>query len=392
MNIILFDTSLWRNNLLPFTYTRPIAAIRCGILTIAEKWEKQLQSPVSYATENYLSEKFKCNYADNTIYILGSVFPTPELVDSLKQLKDNEAIASGNEIIAFRTSKHITDFNFLDFPISKNITVEKLENLWDIFSFNGNQIRQDFDLITKDRNSEKVNDLHTAVYNENQIFIEEGVKIRASVLNAEDGPIYIGKNAEIQEGSLIKGPFAMCEGSVINMGGKMRGDTTVGPFSKVGGEISNSVIFGYSNKAHDGFMGNSVLGEWCNLGADTNTSNLKNNYSNVKIWHMATDTQIDTNRQFCGLMMGDHSKTGINTMLNTGTVAGVAANIFGGGFPAKNIPCFSWGGANGFETYTISKAFETAKMVFGRRKKEFNQTEQDILTTVFEQTKNQRIF
>lgn len=267
-----------------------------------------------------------------------------------------------------------------------------LQKTWNIFQFNGAQIKEDFALLTNGRKSHAVGDPHTIVYNPDQIFIEDGVKIRAAVLNAESGPIYLGRNSEIQEGAVIRGPFALGEFSTVNMGAKLRGDTTVGPHCKVGGEISNSVIFGYSNKGHEGFLGNSVLGEWCNLGADTNTSNLKNNYAPVKLWDYTKGGFANTGLQFCGLMMGDHSKCGINTMFNTGTVVGVGANVFGDGYPRNFIPSFSWGGAAGFSTFTMPKFEETAKAVFGRRGKEWSQEEKEILERVFELTKTYRIW
>ncbi len=257
-----------------------------------------------------------------------------------------------------------------------------IRNNWDIFVLNGGQIRADFTLFDM-KHSQPIDDKHTIVYNKENIFVEEGVKIRAAILNAESGPIFIGRNAEIQEGSVIKGPFALCEGAVINMGAKMRGDTTIGPYSKVGGEINNSVIFGYSNKAHDGFLGNSVIGEWCNLGADTNTSNLKNNYSNVKVWSYLFNDYIDSDRQFCGLMMGDHSKAGINTMFNTGTVVGVNANIFGGGFPPKFIPSYAWGGSEGFQRFEFDKAMQVASKVMERRNIMLENEDYEILKYVY---------
>lgn len=393
MNIILFDDNVLRENLLPFTYTRPVAEIRCGILKISEKWQKHTGATISFLTPDYLSAKYPANWSTSVFLVNGAVFPTPELVKTIQEMPENSALLLEQTALAihYKGDKNSIDELFKKCSITTYTKqVQYLAQPWDIFVHNGNQIREDFALLTKGRTSAGVNDKNTIVYNEAQVFVEEGAKIRAAVINAEDGPVYIGKNAEIQEGALIKGPFAMCEGAVINMGGKMRGDSTIGPYSKVGGEVSNSVIFGYSNKAHDGFIGNTVIAEWCNLGADTNTSNLKNNYSNVKIWRMIDNTQIDTQRQFCGMLMGDHSKTGINTMLNTGTVVGVAANIFGGGFPDKNIPSYSWGGAEGFEEYELKKAFETMKMVYSRRKKEFDKTEQDILTHLFEHTKQQR--
>jgi len=289
-------------------------------------------------------------------------------------------------ILAWRSADMSLPDLSKDTPKPFSGTVTLIDQTWRIFQFNAAQIRVDYTLLTSGRKSAGVQDKHTIVYNESNIFVEEGVTIRAAVLNAEDGPIYFGKNSVIQEGALIKGPFALCEGSTVNMGGKMRGDTTVGPFSKVGGEVSNSVIFGYSNKGHDGFLGNSVLGEWCNLGADTNTSNLKNNYENVKLWNYAKGGFTDTGLQFCGLMMGDHSKCGINTMFNTGTVVGVSSNIFGDGFPRNFIPSFSWGGASGFSVYQLKKAYDTAEKAMERSHVVLDDLEKEILAKVFELT------
>ncbi|MBK0401520.1 GlmU family protein [Adhaeribacter sp. BT258] len=398
MNLILFDEPEIRQNLLPFTFTRPVADIRVGILTLAEKWAHVAKQPVSFLTERYLQAKFPANTTQANIYVNGAVFPDTFLAAEIAALTPGEALMREGRLVAlhagsefFGSSQHVYDH----VPTTRRELPEPhvvLQNVWEIFAFNGAQIRADFKMITHGRKSQPVNDRHTFVYGEENIFIEEGVKIRAAVLNAESGPIYLGKNSEIQEGSLIKGPFALCEGSTVNMGAKMRGDNTVGPHCKVGGEISNSVIFAHSNKGHDGFLGNSVIGEWCNLGADTNTSNLKNNYADVKLWNHAKGGFKNTGLQFCGLMMGDHSKCGINTMFNTGTVTGVSANIFGSGFPRNFIPSFAWGGASGFETYQLRKVFEVAEKVMARRNKAFDQVEKDILTHVFEETAASRNF
>jgi len=262
-----------------------------------------------------------------------------------------------------------------------------IDQLWKIFQNNGNQIRADYKLITTNRKSAPVKDPHTRTYNDGNIFLEEGVVIHAAILNAENGPIYLDKNSQVQEGAIIRGPFTLGEGSIVNMGGKMRGDNTIGPFCKIGGEVSNSVLFGYCNKAHDGFLGNSVLGEWCNLGADTNTSNLKNNYDNVRLWSYAKNGFVDIGQPNCGLIMGDHSKSGINTMFNTGTVVGVSSNIFGGSYPRNFIPSFQWGGASGLVTYQFDKAIETAARMMARRNVVLNEIEKEILKNVFEQTK-----
>ncbi len=392
-HILLFDDPAIRGSLLPFTFTRPVADIRVGILKASEKWNKLTGAQISFLTQDYLQKKFP-RKTEKALAVNGSWLPDAEALQALNSLKDDEALYFGKVFLAGYIGETEKNLSFVAErrPVQLSSEPVLLQKTWQIFQFNGSEIGKDFALLTKGRTSQPVNDPHTIVYGADQIFIEEGAKIKAAVLNAEGGPIYIGKNAEIQEGALIRGPFALCEGSTVNMGAKLRGDTTVGPFSKVGGEISNSVIFGYSNKGHEGFLGNSVLGEWCNLGADTNTSNLKNNYAPVKLWDYTRGGFANTGLQFCGLMMGDHSKCGINTMFNTGTVVGVGANIFGDGFPRNFIPSFSWGGAAGFSTFTMVKFEETAKAVFGRRGLEWTPAEKEILDKVFDLTKSYRIW
>lgn len=389
MNYILFDGP-FRNALLPFTYTRPVADIRIGILTIREKWETFLGLTTTTVTEDYLSKKFPMvEFSDNTM-INGSYLPTQELVDMLQNLNENEAIFDGEVVVAFRVSDTQETIDFTQFKIHNcPESVLSIKNTWDIFQLNGVAIEADFNLITKDKTSQSIPET-VKTSNETHIFIEEGANLNHCVLNATDGPIYIGKNAEIMEGSLVRGPFALCENSTLKMGAKIYGPTTVGPHSKVGGEVNNSIIFGYSNKAHDGFLGNSVIGEWCNLGADTNTSNLKNNYAEVRLWNYESENFARTGLQFCGLMMGDHSKCSINTMFNTGTVVGVCANIFGSGFPRNFVPSFSWGGNQGMSTYLTKKAFEVASAVFQRRGLEFSQQDAEILEQVFKMTNKHR--
>lgn len=391
MNLVLFDDQQIRQSLLPLTFTRPVADMRVGILKISEKWEKLLNLSAFYATEEYLKVKFPLNLSNENLFINGALLPNEDIVAKIKNLAIGEILAKDKMILAFKCDEksyqEALRGNFGNFKeVGFEGNADFIKEVWDIFLKNAGEIRRDFKLITTNRQSAGIDDKYTIVYNEQNIFVEEGVKIRAAILNAEDGPIYIGKNAQIQEGAIVKGPFALCEGSHLNMGAKMRGDSTIGPFSKVGGEISNSVIFGYSNKAHDGFIGNTVIGEWCNLGADTNTSNLKNNYANVKLWNYPKGGFKDTGLQFCGLIMGDHSKCGINTMFNTGTVVGVSANIFGDGFPRNFIPSFSWGGAAGFTTFDLKKAFEIAEKVMARRGLILDSTEKDILKYVFEET------
>lgn len=383
MSYTLFDDPAIRPNLMPFTLTRPVAAIRVGILTIAEKWARYLNQIPYYDTESYLADKYPQSPKNETLYINGAVCPTQELAEAVLNLENNQALFYNDLFIAGCQSSATQKINFSG-PLSI------ICRPWDIFLQNGTQIRSDFELICQGRVSTPVDDPHTIVYNAEQVFIEPGAKIKAAILNAEDGPIYIGSNTEVQEGSIIRGPFALCEGATINMGSKMRGDTTIGPYSKVGGEISNSVLFGYSNKGHEGFIGNTVIGEWCNLGADTNTSNMKNNYSMVRLYNMATSEYENSGLQFCGTMMGDHSKTSINSMLNTGTVIGVCSNVFGDGFPPKYIPSFAWGGAQGFEIFRIEKAFEIAEKAMARRNRVFTETDKAILSHIFEETVNKR--
>ncbi len=396
MNIILFDPPATKKNLLPFTFIRPIAQIRVGILTIVEKWEKLLAGQYSFLTENYLQHKFPQSKSGTNLYVTGNLIPNQELINQLKVLKENQFLFKNDRLIAA----------YGDFDDPEELSIENLRNKFegidlkydlmeithpcDIFALNREALIDDFQILTYGRKSAQVHDKNTTVYNSKDVFIEEGVKIRSAILNAESGPIYIGRNAEIGEGSIIRGATAVCEHSTLNLGTRIRGDSTIGPFSKVGGEISNSVIFGYSSKAHDGFLGNSVIGEWCNLGADTNASNLKNNYREVKIWSYAEESFTSTGRQFCGLMMGDHSKCGINTMFNTGTVVGISSNIFGSGFPKKFIPSFSWGGAEGFVTYQFDKTLEVMSKVMSRWEKVVLNEDVEILNHIFEATKKYR--
>ena len=385
MNYILFDGNV-RNQLLPFTFTRPVADIRVGILTIREKWEHYLGFTTTTVTEDYLSDKYPFLELDKNIFINASFLPSQNLVNIIKNLEENQAVFFDDEPLAFFTSDgQEVDFDTYDVIQYEHKDVLRIENTWDIFSKNGEAIKRDFEMLTEGRQSQPIPHGVWAKNPEN-IFIEEGAKVEFCTLNASNGPIYIGKEAEIMEGSLVRGPFALCEHATLKMGAKIYSDTTIGPHSKVGGEVSNSVIFGFSNKGHDGFLGNAVLGEWCNLGADTNNSNLKNNYAEVRLWNYETEGFAKTGLQFCGLMMGDHSKCGINTMFNTGTVVGVSANIFGSGFPRNFVPSFSWGGSSGFTTYKTSKAFEVAKVVMSRRNIEFTETDEKILEHVFEET------
>jgi UDP-N-acetylglucosamine diphosphorylase/glucosamine-1-phosphate N-acetyltransferase len=389
MNYILFDGTV-REALLPFTFTRPVADIRVGILTIREKWEKYLGTTTTTLTEEYLSDKYPMVELEENVMINASYLPNPILVELVSNLQPNQAIFKESEVIAFYTQESQEEVDFDTYEIIEYADdCLFIAHTWDIFSKNDAALREDFELITEGRKSQSIPNSVNTIASEN-IFIEEGAVLEFVTLNASTGPIYIGKNAEIMEGSVIRGPFALCESGRVKLATKVYGATTVGPHAVIGGEVNNSVLFGYSNKGHDGFLGNSVLGEWCNIGADSNNSNLKNNYEEVKLWSYETERFAKTGLQFCGLMMGDHSKCGINTMFNTGTVVGVSANIFGSGFPRNFVPSFSWGGASGFETYLTKKAFEVAKVVMLRRQVEFTEQDQAILEHVFEETKKWR--
>lgn len=389
MNYILFDGTV-RNSLLPFTFTRPVADIRVGILTIREKWEKHLGTTTTTITEEYLSEKFPMVEMEQNVMINASFLPNDVLSEMVSNLESKQAIFKGEEVIAFYSEDSQDEVDFDKYEIIEyNEDCLSIVHTWDIFAKNDAALREDFELLTEGRTSQPIPKSVNVIAPEN-IFIEEGAKLEFVTLNASTGPIYIGKHSEIMENSVIRGPFALCEGAQVKLGTKVYGATTVGPHSRIGGEVSNSVLMGYSNKGHDGFLGNSVLGEWCNIGADSNNSNLKNNYEEVKLWSYETGGFEKTGLQFCGLMMGDHSKCGINTMFNTGTVVGVSSNIFGSGFPRNFIPSFSWGGASGFTTYITKKAFETARIVMSRRNVEFDEKEARILEDVFEETKKWR--
>ncbi|MEO6882664.1 MAG: GlmU family protein [Bacteroidia bacterium] len=402
MNYILVDDAEVRENLLPLTFTRPIADIRIGILTIREKWEYFLGEKTFSETSSYLKKKFPeaPQKGKNNVWINGSVLPNQSLVEEIKKIKPNEILQHGNTLIAFHTSEKINfeDSQKIIFQAFEKKAIKKnsrekiifqIRFLHDIFSKNAEAIEADFKILTKNKKSQSISKTNNVIGVKN-IFLEKGAVVECAVLNASAGPIYIGKDAEIMEGSLVRGPFALGEHATLKMGTKIYGATTVGPHSKVGGEINNSVIFGYSNKAHDGFLGNSVIGEWCNLGADTNNSNLKNNYSDVQLWNYRKNNFENTGLQFCGLIMGDHSKCGINTMFNTGTVVGVSANVFGAGFPPKFIPSFSWGGVQGFTDYKLDRACAVAEKVMQRRGIKFDSIEKNIFSSVFKMDKKNR--
>ncbi len=383
MNFILFDDNR-RESFLPLTFIRPLADIRIGILTIREKWERYLGVRTSTLTEDYLSSKYPLVREKNNILINGSVLPDSKLVARILALKPNQALVEQDCIIAM----HLSDDEIDNVQEAECEEIEFsgcclcIRNTWDLFTLNDAALRADYDLITGNRVS-GVADKTNILYHEEKIFIEEGAQIRCSVLNASEGPIYVGKDAEIMEGCLVRGPFAMCDHSVLKMGTRVYGPSTLGLYSKAGGEIDHSIIFSYSNKAHDGYLGHAVIGEWCNLGAATNNSNLKNTYEKVKMWSYPEESFVETGLQFCGLVMGDYSKTGIGTMFNTGTVVGVNTNIYGHGLQRNFIPSFSWGGTTGFKEYKINEAIKVAERMHQRRELEFTDIERDILQTIY---------
>jgi UDP-N-acetylglucosamine diphosphorylase/glucosamine-1-phosphate N-acetyltransferase len=383
MAIILFDDNA-HLSLLPLTYTRPVADLRIGILTIAEKWAKYLDTTYSFQTQPYLQAKYPLKKGADDLYINGSVCPDDNLLAAIGQLKTGEALKQGEFLIAAKAEIDADFTNVINYDAFFN-SIKHPEN---IFSKNDIELRRDFKLLTRGRTSAAISDTNTIIGAD--FFAEEGAVAECCTFNTSNGPIYLGKDTEVWEGTHIRGAFALCEHSQVKMGAKIYGATTVGPYSRVGGEINNAVIWGYSSKGHDGYLGNAVMGQWCNIGADSNNSNLKNNYAEVKLWDYTTQRFRKTGLQFCGLIMADHAKCGINTMFNTGTVVGVSANVFGAGYPRNFVPDFAWGGAQGFEVYTIKKMFETAKLVFERRGLDFDELEQDILKAVFEKTESFR--
>lgn len=395
-HVILFDSEV-REQLLPLTFTRPVGDLRVGALTIKEKWQKWLNAKVSFITQDYLASKFPIEYGDENIVINGSVMPSDRLIRLIRQMEFNEAYLKGEELIVAKLDReqlekliHDEDIDQLHVYDIEDTPFLKIDHPWDIFLNNAAALEEDFQLLTQGRESQPISDSNRIIGDPSRIFLEEGAKVEAASLNVLDGPIYLAENAEIMEGSLIRGGLALGEHAQVKMGTRLYGSNTFGPWSRVGGEVQNSVIQGYSNKAHEGFLGNSVIGEWCNIGADTNTSNLKNTYEEVRIWNYPSGQFLPAGIQFCGVIMADHVKVGINSMLNTGTVIGVGANIFGAGFPRAFVPSFAWGGSAGFTTFQLDKAFETAEAMMQRRGKAFDISERLLLLRAFEDTSKYR--
>jgi UDP-N-acetylglucosamine diphosphorylase/glucosamine-1-phosphate N-acetyltransferase len=375
MNIVLFDPETARGNLLPLTYTRPVCEIRIGIDTIAQKWQSMLPGDYFYDTVDYLRIKYAPCPEDADLRIAGNIVPDAALVSAVQALADGEALYSGDTLIAVRGSER-TKTQYAG-------TVTAVNMLFDIFMLNDAVLRADFERITAGRERRKVSPTVTVIGDESQLFIDaEAGDVEGCVINVSKGPIYIGAGAEVMEGVCMRGPVALCQHATVNMGAKIYGATTIGPWSKVGGEVNNAVIFGYSNKAHDGFLGNAVIGEWCNIGAGCVASNLKNDYTEIKLWNYPAHRFMRTGLQFCGLIMGDHSKAGINTMLNTATVLGVGVNVHGSGFPRPFLASFSEGSTAGFYDVPMRKFFETARTVMARRDIALSDADIAILTHV----------
>lgn len=384
MQLVFSDAQYWED-FLPLTFTKPISELRCGILTFAERWEKLLDiRDKRYITEEYLEVKYPRYEKKESLLIVPNFLPTEKVLDQIKNLQFGEALVYENELLVAKINLE----NFGLHQIEKMTDIEEeltvFKHPTDLFSFNEKAINFDFDLLTNGRISQPLSETNGFLGNKEDIFIEEGAEIEFATINAKMGKIYIGKNAEVMEGCNLRGPVALCEGAKFNLGAKVYGATTIGPYSKIGGEVNNIVVQGYSNKGHDGFVGNSVIGEWCNFGADTNSSNLKNNYSEVKLWSYKHKKFVGTELQFTGVIMGDHAKTAINTQLNTGTIIGVAANIFKTGFPPNLVDNFSWGGMRGDEKFTINKVYEVAEKMMNRRKISLTQADKDILRYIFE--------
>ena len=377
-NVILFDPAKARLELLPLTYTRPVALVRHGILTMLEKWQRAIEGTYSFHTQDYLSTKYPMNLSadGNDLFIAANVHPDPELTAAILSLTPGAQLLLDGEVIARRSGDNGPAIEYTGKPLVIN-------HIWELFMLNDEALRRDFELITAGRKSQPLSDTCTLIGDPANLFIEEGATVEAANINVKHGPVYIGRDAEVMEGACLRGPIALCEHAVVNMGGKIYGATTLGPYCKVGGELNNVVMTGYSNKAHDGFLGNAVIGEWCNLGAGCTASNLKNTYGTIKLWSIGQGRFVDTGLQFCGLIMGDHSKAGINTMFNTATTVGVGVNIHGTGFPRNFVGSFSEGGATmGYSEVPLSKFFAIARRVMARRQVELTPEMERLFTTL----------
>lgn len=391
MKVVLFDTEESYQNLLPLSYTRPVSEFRVGIVTIREKWQHFLAGQYSWLPVEHLREKFplRCHEDEEALFIAGNKLPNQTIALEASQLRKGDALRDKNGIWAYRGL--LRDFLRLgsDYGRESANASRRIDYVFDIFGVNPKQIESDFMWLTRGRYGIGPDDTTRIIGDPilpngmPALFIEEGAVVEGAVINLKNGPIYIGKNAHVMEGACLRGPLALCAEAKIRMGTKIYGGSTFGPFCKVGGEIDNTVIFGYSNKAHDGYLGNAVVGEWCNLGAGTNSSNLKNDYSKIRIWNYASQRFMRTDLQFCGLIMGDHSKAGINCMFNTATVVGVGVNLHGAGFPRQFIPSFQNGSPEaGFSDVSIDTFMQVASRVMARRGLELTDADRHIFEAI----------
>jgi UDP-N-acetylglucosamine diphosphorylase/glucosamine-1-phosphate N-acetyltransferase len=414
MNICIFEDEKYRK-LLPLVYFRPVYELRCGINLLKDKIIRSFSNPnVILHARDYLTDVLKRDYpnyyvnelqpnANQVLFVNGRVLADPHFADKFKYNGKDIAYVKGDDIVAFWASgENLEKFkNKFGTPLTKSdfenyekveISAKLINYPWDIINNNGEQIVIDFNILT-DGKARREGKIYEGVHllNEHFIHIEEGAKIKPGVvLDAENGPIYIGKNVKILPNAVIEGPAYVGDGSLIKVSAKIYENTSIGPVCKVGGEVEASIIHAFSNKQHEGFIGHSYLGTWVNIGADTNNSDLKNDYGNVKVY--VDGELIDSGSMFVGLIMGDHSKSGINLMFNTGTVVGVSCNIYGSGLPPKFVPSFSWGGAqDGFVTYRIDKAIEVARRVMARRNVQLTEIDEKLFRKIFELTEEERV-
>ena len=393
LKIVLVDGAE-RASLLPLVATRPVGDLRIGIGTLAEKWRKRLGADVYFGTESLFHALPTYPAWDGpAVYWEAGVCPTDALAAAAADLRPGQTLVWNETVVAVFADRAASDPRLLPEPTADRVVVSdasavRITRLWHLFQHNGAELERDFAVWTAGRTSAPMHPSTTVLGD--RFFAEPGAQALASVLNTTTGPIYLGADSEIQEGCMVRGGLALGDHAVLKMGAKIYGPTTVGPDCRVGGEVNNSVLWGRSNKGHDGFLGNAVLGEWCNIGADSNNSNLKNNYEEVKLWSYPRGGFERTGLQFCGLVLGDHSKCGINTMFNTGTVVGVSCNVFGAGFPRNFIPDFSWGGPQGLSEYTLDKALATAERVMDRRSLALTPAHRAILSEVHAKTADLR--
>lgn len=390
--IYLVDAPDSHENLLPLSFTRPVADFRIGISTIREKWEQHIPGIYNYLPVDYLREKFGdvSNPDAEAIFITGALIPDKEVADAILSMQPGEALCKNDTLLAFRgILSHLInkEYKTLEYPGQPRI----IKYVFDIFRLNPEMIAEDFHRLTAGRKSQPLSDSNRVIGDftdsegRQMLFIEEGASIEGATINLRKGPVYIGRNAEIMEGSCVRGPLALCEKAKIRMGSKIYGGSTFGPYCKVGGEIDNAVFFGFSNKAHDGYLGNAVIGEWCNIGAGVNASNLKNDYSKIRVWNYKSQTFMRTDLQFCGPIIGDHTKIGVNCMLNTATVLGVGVNIHGSGFPRVFVPSFSEGSpVTGFTNVSMKKFHDIAERVMSRRDLRLTDIDNRIYEKVYE--------